>query len=323
MFKKKRLAMLFVLAVGACVAVFYSVWVAAAGVGLLVVLMAALSLFHVAWAHRGMTELAAAQDLHGYDRLVRAAERRYTENGRRMRFVALGDTRSNRKVTRAVYERAASESPVAIFHAGDIIRHGTPREFLGFHLKTLEAIGGIPMFCVPGNHERGARRDFAAFKALYGDTRFAFELGPCFFIGFNNSTRKRIEEEDLRWLDAELARTRALRRFLFIHIPPRYFEEKIVRDDRRRGFKEHAQEFHEILKRHHVDEVFMAHIHGYASAVIDGVRYTLTAGGGAPLSGRMGPEGKVYNYVVVDVDEEGVRRRVMRSSGGEWQASGD
>jgi len=43
--------------------------------------------------------------------------------------------------------------------------------------------------------------------------------------------------------------------------------------------------------------------------VRDGVRYTLTAGGGAPLSGRIARENRNFHYVALDVSPEGLRRR--------------
>jgi len=72
------------------------------------------------------------------------------------------------------------------------------------------------------------------------------------------------------------------------------------------------------MQQHGVEEVFMAHIHGYASTVLDGVRYTLTAGGGAPLSGRLAKQGQAYNYVLLRVSPEGVQRTVVRVLEGEW-----
>lgn len=37
------------------------------------------------------------------------------------------------------------------------------------------------------------------------------------------------------------------------------------------------------MKGHRVDRVYMGHIHALGTAVIDGVRYGLTGGGGSPL----------------------------------------
>ena len=52
--------------------------------------------------------------------------------------------------------------------------------------------------------------------------------------------------------------------------------------------------------------------------MVDDVRYTLTAGAGAPLSKRLPVEAQVYNYVVCHVDTQGYRREVVRCIDGEW-----
>ncbi|HNT88247.1 MAG TPA: metallophosphoesterase family protein, partial [Candidatus Hydrogenedentes bacterium] len=278
MFKKKRIAMLIILAAAVYVGIAYSVWFAMGGLALLVIMLGGLSLLQYARAHRGFDRLAALRAKYGLARLVSDARSRLGD-AETFSFVVLGDTRNRKRITAQVYKGAAAEQPLMVFHTGDIVRHGTAREFIENHVALLETIvDPIPMFCVPGNHERGARRDFAAFRALYGDDKFAFDLGPCRFVGFNNSRGRRVTEADLAFLETELAKPGARHRFVFFHIPPAFFETTFARDARRRGFKENANRLHALFVRHGVTEAFMAHIHGYATTVIDGVRYTLTAG---------------------------------------------
>ena len=62
----------------------------------------------------------------------------------------------------------------------------------------------------------------------------------------------------------------------------------------------------------------MGHIHGYASEVIDGVRYTLTAGGGAPLSERLPEEARIFHYLVIHVGPEGLRQELVYAEEGNW-----
>lgn len=315
--RKKKIFWLVVAAALALLA-----WRAGVSAALLVaaLLAAALALlFTVKWvaAGFGLKKLVQARETRGFDAMTAALKRRLGEPDA-FRFVVLGDTRNVVRVAREVYRRAAGESPAVIFHTGDIVRGGTPWEFLRNHVALLGITDPAPMFCVPGNHDRGVRRDFSAFKALYGDDRFCLDFGGCRFAGFNNSGRKRVTRDDLDWLDRELGRPGAGHRFVFLHIPPAFFEETFVSDTRRRGFKENAAEFHALMRRHGVDEVFMAHIHGYATTVLEGVRYTLTAGGGAPLSGRLAREGQAFNYVVVNVSPEGVRRVVVRGRDSDW-----
>ncbi len=317
MFKKKRIALLLVLAVAIYAGYQYGAWLAVAGLTLLALMLGGLSLWHYIMAHRGLSRLQELSTQLHWEKLL---ERVKTSgaNPQQFAFVVLGDTRNKKKITSGVYEQAAAEKPTMVFHTGDIIRHGTAQEYLRNHIPLLEITDPAPMFCVPGNHERGARRDFAAFKTLYGSDRFSFAFGPCRFVGFNNSTKKRVDEDDLAYLDRELADPDATHKFLFFHIPPVYFEERFAKDERRRGFKKNADAFHKLLVKHQVTEAFMAHIHGYASEVIDGVRYTLTAGGGAPLSGRLAAEGQAYNYVVLHVSPDSLRRESVRCINGQW-----
>ena len=235
-------------------------------------------------------------------------------------FVVFGDSRNNVFVASKVFEQAAKEDPAVIFHTGDIIRGGTVSEFLENFLPLLEITDPVPVFCVPGNHERGERRDFAAYNAIYGTERFSFDYGPCRFVGFNNSEMLRVSGEDLEFLDRELGKPGAEYKFVFFHIPPAYFEEDVIGDGDPRGFTWNAPELRELLANHKVNEVFMAHIHGYATTVIDGVRYTLTAGAGAPLSKRLPEEARIYHLMVVHVSPDGISQELVRLVPGslEW-----
>ncbi len=317
--RKKKTLWLFIVLVLAALGWKYGLPAAGLVGGLLVAVLALL--FAVQWllAGRGMGRLRSLRATYGLDVMAADLIRREGDADT-FRLVVLGDTRNMVKIARDVYGRVSGEQPAMIFHTGDIVRHGTPTELLRNHVQLLDITNPAPMFCVPGNHERGVRRDFAAFRALYGDDRFSFDYGGCRFVGFNNCTKGRgsVRDDDLAWLDKELGRSGAGHKYVFMHIPPVYFEATFVSDRRRRGFTRNADAFHALMQKHGVDEVFMAHIHGYASTVMAGVRYTLTAGGGAPLSGRLAKEGRAYNYVVLRVTPTTVRRTVVRGTGENW-----
>jgi Icc-related predicted phosphoesterase len=265
---------------------------------------------------RSFPSLDPYREQYGNDVLLTKLE---SQDGDRtsFSFSVLGDSRSNVYIGKQVFAAAASDKPAMIFDTGDLIRHGTAEEYLEHHIPLLEAADPIPVFCIPGNHDRGPYRDFAAYHALYGGDRFSFDYGPCRFVGFNASETVRVSGSELRFLDRELSKPGVDYRFVFFHIPPKFFESQIV-DDARRGFEWNGQELRELLTRHKVDEVFMGHIHGYASKVIDDVRYTLTAGGGAPFSERLPPEARIFHYVMIHVGPEGLKREVVYLSREEW-----
>ncbi|MBW2194205.1 MAG: metallophosphoesterase [Deltaproteobacteria bacterium] len=143
-----------------------------------------------------------------YGQLVKRLKARENDSTN-FTFVVLGDPKSKTSVASKVYERAASEDPVVIFNTGDLVRVGNVDEYLTNYIPLLRIIDPVPMFCVPGNHDRGSRRDFKAFKKLFGGERFAFDYGPCRFIGFNTSETIRVSKDDLRFLDEIVSRIKS------------------------------------------------------------------------------------------------------------------
>jgi hypothetical protein len=227
----------------------------------------------------------------------------------------MGDTRKRMKTATRIFAGAGGEDPVVIFHTGDIVRGGTPAEYHNSLTPLIDQVGPVPVLSVPGNHERGAWRDYAGFKALHGDDEFAFELGNCLFVGINNSTQKGVTAAGMAYLEKALSASQATHKYVFYHIPPRFFEATFVNDRPRRGYTGNEQESHQLFIKHGVTEVFMAHIHGYATEVIDGVRYTLTAGGGAKLSPRIDESGRFHHYLVRHVKGDAVERELVKLNG--------
>ena len=255
---------------------------------------------------------------YGYDTMITRSRERMPE-GDAFTFVVLGDTRKRMKTATKIFGGAKDENPVVIFHTGDIVRGGTASEYYESLTPLIDQVDPIPVLSVPGNHERGAWRDYAAFKALHGDEEFAFELGNCLFVGLNNSTRKGVTDAGMKFLEQALSASKATHKYVFYHIPPKFFEATFVTDRPRRGFTNNEQASHQLFVKHGVTEVFMAHIHGYATAEFDGVRYTLTAGGGAKLSPRVKEEGRFHHYLVRHVNGGDVRRELIKLAGDRFE----
>ncbi len=312
--KKKQIVLL--LALIALGLVFYSQG-ALAGALVFVLFLAGLGIVQVRKliaSRRGIEALKELAPTYGYERMITCAKERMPD-GEVFSFVVLGDTRKRMKVATKIFGAAKDDDPVVLFHTGDIVRGGTPSEYHDSLTPLIDLVEPVPVLSVPGNHERGAWRDYAAFKALHGDDEFCFRLGNSLFVGINNSTQKGITDAGMRYLDEALSGSSATHKFVFYHIPPRFFEAAFVTDRPRRGYTNNEQESHDLFVKHGVTEVFMAHIHGYATKVIDGVRYTLTAGGGAKLSPRIREEDRVHHYLVRHVDGAGVGRELVKLAG--------
>ncbi len=251
-----------------------------------------------------------------YERLVERVRERAEERDH-FSFVALGDTQSNYDVAMEVMTLAAEEDPVFMLHAGDVVRRGRVEEFIAHHMSLVEAVAPVPVVPAPGNHERGPNYDYAAFRTIYGGERFSFDVANCRFVGVNNTDLFRLSRSDLRFLEEELAKPGADYKFVVFHIPPE-FVEIAVEAESTRGFTWNARRFRDMMTEYGVEHVFMGHVHGFATAEIDGVRYTISGGGGGTLSDALGPTGNVHNYVVVDIGPDGPSYEVVRLIDGEW-----
>ena len=236
------------------------------------------------------------------------------------RFIVLGDTRSNFGKAREIMGRAAEEKPVFILHNGDLVRRGRVEEYLGHHLRLVEEVAPIPVIPVVGNHEKGPNRDFAPFLAIYGEEQFSFDYGACRFIGINNSTKWGLTNAHLRYIREALEKPGAKHKFLLFHVPIRSLDI-YVDGEEGRGFRRNAGALMELMEEFSVDHVFMGHVHGYATTVVNDVRYTISGGGGANLTEKLDADGSVHNFLVIDVGPEGLSNTVWRQRGETWEAA--
>ncbi|MCP4643674.1 MAG: hypothetical protein GY851_24725, partial [bacterium] len=182
---------------------------------------------------------------------------------------------------------------------GDIVRRGRMEEYLVHHLRLIDLLAPTPFITVPGNHEAGPFGDFAPYKAIYGTDRFSFDYGGCRIVGVNNGDSG-MSRGDLRYLRNELAKPGADHKFVVFHVPP-LFVQTTEDEEEGRGFRWNSGKLRVLMTEMNVDQVFMGHIHGFNTQVVDGVRYTITGGAGASLSSALPKEGQVHNYVVVHV----------------------
>ena len=232
-------------------------------------------------------------------------------------FAVVGDTQSNYGVATRVMTAAAAEEPAFILHVGDLVQQGTISEYIAHHMRLVDAVAPIPVIPVPGNHDRCPNGDFAPFETIYGGDQFAFDYGAARFIGVNNASRYGMMDRHLRFIEKQVMQPRPDHAFVAFHIPAnrwRFFEDP----DERRGVRWNMRDLERLLAEHNVDQVFMGHIHGFATKLQDDVRYTVSGGGGGALSQRLPAKDRAYNYLLVHVQPEGVRTEVVKWVGEQW-----
>lgn len=290
-------------------------------IGLLVV---ALGLPAAYWVYRQVTwvemdlslldEYAATES---YERLYERIRNREAGEGGFF-FVALGDTRSFKGRAQRILRKAAEFEPAFILSNGDIVRHGTVEEYGEYHMPLMRDLDPIPFIPAPGNHEEGPNHNFGPFKRLYGDVRFSFDFAGSRFVGINNGDLDKMGWGDIRYLEDELGKAPEVEhKFVIFHVPPEFLENA-VESEGTRGFAWNAKRFHRLMVEHKVDHVFSGHVHGFASEVIDGVRYTITGGGGASLTDNLGEEGRVHHFILVKVSPEGLTNEIIKMNRSDW-----
>jgi len=219
------------------------------------------------------------------------------------RFIVFGDSKGKTSLFGSIVDNINGEKPLFVIGVGDLVRSGSIKEYQDF-MKFLEERAEYNFLPVIGNHDTGHQKK--EFAHLFGKLDYSFDYGGCRFVILDNS-KGELTKEQLSWADDKLKKARALRKFVFMHKPP-----KTIGKWAWHSFSKGSNKFVNLMKKRRVDEVFMGHIHAYSTEERDGVRYTVTGGGGASLHKRYGHEGNANHYVVVDVKENGIQEKVVR-----------
>jgi hypothetical protein len=229
------------------------------------------------------------------------------------RFIAMGDNRSNEDVWFNMVKHIdlLQPKPDFIINSGDLVAGGYARQFAEYLLPPLLATN-IPFFVAIGNHDCGIKDSVIEYRYLFGDNslNYFFDHGKFRFIMFDNVSRMGLLGESLPWLEKVLAETPKDKSILvFAHQPPSVIERWAWHA----WDKKSSTSFVALMSKYHVTHVFLGHIHGYSTATIDGVPYTISGGGGAELYDRFGVEGNVHHYVICDAMPDGtIKQKVVK-----------
>lgn len=188
-------------------------------------------------------------------------------------FVVLGDNRDGNNIFEKLLIKINNIEPKPLFiiNTGDLVSKGKFSEYENF-LKLIEK-SEIPILTVPGNHDYiGEGEKF--YLQIFGEPDYYFDLGGCRFIILDNA-RGILTDEQLKWVE-KLLKTNLIK-FVFIHMPPNYGVWKV------HCFQIKSKEFMELMEKYKVDYVFCGHIHAYHTEEVNGVKYVITGGAGAPL----------------------------------------
>jgi serine/threonine-protein phosphatase CPPED1 len=266
-------------------------------------------LWLLAWAAASLA--ADVAPLPARDWNLRQVERLQAVDGGPLTFAVLGDSRSNPAVFDSLLKAMAGESSLTFaIDIGDMVMQGTLAQFDEF-FKQIRPYGRMPFLTVAGNHDLGKNQDQTLYREIFGPDYYAFQVKDASFIVLNNNLRTGMGEAQWAWLEAELKKSQSNKiRLVFFHYP--------LFDPRGGKFhhalpKEAGQRLAALLRQYHVTHIFASHIHGYFTGDWDGVPYTVSGGGGAPLAGD-DPAHFFYHYLKVTLRGDQVDVQVQRLS---------
>jgi hypothetical protein len=248
--------------------------------------------------------------------------------GKRVQFLALGDSGGGGGDQRALMQEMATVPYDFMIHAGDIAYDsGTLAEFESrFFQVYAPMLAKRPIFPASGNHEYETD-DAAPFRQVFvlpengghgGVERwYSYDWGDIHFVALDT---ERTGPEQAEWLEADLTANQLPWTVVYGHKPPR---SSAGRDD-----QPWQQYFEPVLAAHHVALVINGHEHHYERfAPRDGVTYVISGGGGrgvrelgTPAAGSAFAEA-VIHFVVVTVEGDTLTLHAIDATGREFDAT--
>ncbi len=221
------------------------------------------------------------------------------------RFVVMGDNRHNRPVVMPeVYEQIIEEvnllRPDFVMLCGDLILGYTDSDSLireeWKEFKRVTSKFEMPYYLVVGNHDVWDELSQSIYQEECGDLYYSFDHKESSFIIIDTDVAGELDfitGDQLEWLEKTLSQKSGSKHiFIFMHKPLWTFEDK--------PGEAWNEQVHPLLVKYGVDYVFAGHDHSYYIDYLDGIRYIVSGGAGAPI-GDYPEVGNFYHYLFCTV----------------------
>jgi len=255
--------------------------------------------------------------------------------GQPLRFVAMGDSRTNPTHWAAVAAGAIAAKPDLIVFSGDMVADGTKEKLWEeFFAQAPELFSSIPMLVVMGNHERRSPTMEGYFHMSPADAKainWSRNFGDTLLVGIDGESDWSAGGDNAKWLDKTLADSKAKFIFVASHYPAWSSGGHGAVDEQGKPIEKPVREAQEVivpmLAKYHVTAYICGHEHCYERSELPGVTEIISGGAGAPLYGKVknaekqNPYSKVFvktlHYCVVDVTAKQATLKAIDTGGKE------
>jgi hypothetical protein len=233
-------------------------------------------------------------------------------------FVAYGDGRHKESVHRKVVSSIVQTKPKFVLATGDLVDQGNKTELWATFRDIVKDLRSqAPFLSAAGDHDLGGEKLFEkemGVDRLYYDRRFGDVHVFILYSGHLFSDREQVE-----WIEKTASASDAPHKIAVFHHPPFMI-------DRDRGHEAEPLRagIHGVLVKLRFCAAFCGHQHAFYTTRRDGVRYVVTAGGGAPLwkiDPSLGQKGDLsrsfHHFVGLTIAPGGISARVFSADGRE------
>ncbi|HLY74036.1 MAG TPA: metallophosphoesterase [Planctomycetota bacterium] len=234
---------------------------------------------------------------------------------RNLDFAAYGDSRHEVEIHRRIAQSIARSGARYVLVTGDLVDSPDEPAAWGEFREITKDLRQRPYYCAPGDHDLGAQK---LFEKELGLDRLYFDKleGDC-HIFVLSSEGSFSEADQLDWLEKTASRSTARHRIAVFHHPPFGIHGR-----RTSQVEEIRPKIHPLLVKLKFCAAICGHQHSFYTTLRDGVRYVITAGGGASLYNldpSLGQEGdqyrKFHHFVGFMFAGSGINARVYDPDG--------
>lgn len=131
---------------------------------------------------------------------------------------------------------------------------------------------------------------------------FSFDYGKTHFVLLSSDypTKHTIDDEQLSWLDRDLAQNKQSHVIVTVHVPPvTFFKESAEKDHDMSINKTQQKKLNDLLQRYDVDLVISGHEHTFDHKVVNGIDYIIAGNIGNDTRYEDAQEGDIYSLIYV------------------------